>query len=215
MGALLYREKQDRDIKQSLSAIAGRKPSRRVMEALKVLCNDPNNVVMVVTGLTKMKLGDTFKDFPNLTIVTSNGLVYSWGESMKGDDLLGDDDEKRGSDGSIMEGIGTDANGRLWGCLDFNIDWNAVRKIAVPIISQFTFRTNGTCQTPRIPGIGWSYFGADPDWGIKQIAHRAVDRRRALTHVDIKIATQIQGSIELGPSALNKGVCGRTFLRRA
>jgi trehalose 6-phosphate synthase/phosphatase len=214
-GTLLYSEKQDIYIKQSLSAISGRKPSPRLMEALKVLCNDPNNVVMVVTGLTKMKLGDTFKDFPNLTIVTSNGLVYSWGESMKGDDLLGDDDEKRGSDGSIMEGIGTDANGRLWGCLDFNIDWNAVRKIAVPIISQFTFRTNGTCQTPRIPGIGWSYFGADPDWGIKQMTQLTVELEAALAHFDIKIASQIQGSIEIVPSALDKGIFVRKFLRRA
>jgi hypothetical protein len=38
----------------------------------------------------------------------------------------------------------------------------------VPIISKFTYRTNGTCQTPRIPGIGWSYFGADPEEGHRQ-----------------------------------------------
>ena len=34
------------------------------MEALETLCKDPNNIVMVITGLTKMKLGDTFKDSP-------------------------------------------------------------------------------------------------------------------------------------------------------
>ena len=33
--------------------------------------------------------------------------------------------------------------------LDYKIDWNSVRDISVPIISKFTFRTNGTCQTPR------------------------------------------------------------------
>ena len=38
----------------------------------------------------------------------------------------------------------------------------------VPIITKFTYRTNGTCQSPRIPGIGWSYFGADPEEGYKQ-----------------------------------------------
>lgn len=38
----------------------------------------------------------------------------------------------------------------------------------VPIITKYTYRTNGTCQTPRIPGIGWSYFGADPEWGHRQ-----------------------------------------------
>jgi hypothetical protein len=44
----------------------------------------------------------------------------------------------------------------------------------VPIITRFTFRTNGTCQTPRIPGIGWSYFGSDPDWGEKQASQLKV-----------------------------------------
>lgn len=38
----------------------------------------------------------------------------------------------------------------------------------VPIISKYTYRTNGTCQSPRIPGIGWSFFGADPEEGYKQ-----------------------------------------------
>jgi hypothetical protein len=34
---------------------------------------------MIVTGLTKLKLGDTFSNMKNLTLVTSNGLVYRWG----------------------------------------------------------------------------------------------------------------------------------------
>ena len=85
-------------------------------------------------------------------------------------------------------------------------DWNAVKKIAIPIINQFTFRTNGTCQSPRIPGIGWSYFGADPDWGIKQAKQLSVELEAALAHFDIKITSQIQGSIEIVPRALDKGI---------
>ena len=37
---------------------------------------------LVVTGLTKIKLGDTFADMPNLSLATSNGLVYSWGRNL-------------------------------------------------------------------------------------------------------------------------------------
>merc|ERR1711968_425670 len=117
-GTLLYSEKQEIYIKQTLSAISGRKPSPSVMQALRTLCEDPNNAVMVVTGLTKMKLGDTFRDFPNLTIVTSNGLVYSWGENMKEDAI--DEALREPDTGSgVMEGIGADSTGRMWGCLDF------------------------------------------------------------------------------------------------
>jgi hypothetical protein len=101
-GTLLQSGKQEIYMKKSLSAISGRKPSPRCMKSIQILCNDPNNVVMVVTGLTKMKLGDTFKDFPNLTIVTSNGLVYSWGDNMKSDDILGDDNNNNKYDGVIV-----------------------------------------------------------------------------------------------------------------
>ena len=81
-GTLLHSEKYDIYIKTTLSAISGRKPTAEMMASLRTLCDDPSNCVMVITGLTKMKLGDTFKDYPNLTIVTSNGLVYSWGKNM-------------------------------------------------------------------------------------------------------------------------------------
>ena len=77
-GTLLYKEKHTIYMKQTLSAISGRKPIPAVMEALKTLSEDPNNIVVVMTGLTRLKLGDTFKGMKNITLVTSNGLVFSW-----------------------------------------------------------------------------------------------------------------------------------------
>ena len=104
---------------------------------------------------------------------------------------------------------------RTWGCLDFNIDWLAVRNIANPIITKFTYRTNGTCQSPRIPGIGWSYFGSDPDWGRHQAEQLKVELEAALANYDVKVVSQIQGSIEIVPSQLNKGVFAKKFISKA
>lgn len=73
----------------------------------------------------------------------------------------------------------------------------------------------GTCQTPRIPGIGWSYFGSDPEWGKKQAEQLQVELEAALANYDVKIVSQIQGSIEIVPSALNKGIFAKKFLLRA
>jgi hypothetical protein len=39
-------------------------------------------VQVVITGLTKQKLGDTFAGLRNVTLATSNGLVYSWGQNL-------------------------------------------------------------------------------------------------------------------------------------
>ena len=160
-GTLIDKEKSDVYIKHSLSAISGRLPTANMMNAIHRLSQDPQNIVMVVTGLTKVKLGDVFQNMKNVTIATSSGLIYSWG-----DNFLSKNDETE----YIQEGT-TPSSGdsqRRWGCLDFNIDWEAVRDIALPIMTRFTFRTNGTCLSPRFPGIGWSYFGADPEWGESQ-----------------------------------------------
>ena len=58
----------------------------------------------------------------------------------------------------------------------------------------------------RIPGAGWSYFGADPDWGEKQANQLRVCLEAALAKHDVKVVSQIQGSIELAPRELQKGV---------
>jgi hypothetical protein len=110
---------------------------------------------MIVTGLTKVKLGDVFGDMKNITLATSSGLIYSWGANLNPDNVDQDDTT---SNVSFQ---------RNWGCLDFSIDWDAVRNIAgsvylsndnnfpfyfillVPIMTKFTFRTNGTCLSPR------------------------------------------------------------------
>jgi hypothetical protein len=38
---------------------------------------------VVITGLTKLKLGDVFQGLPNITLATSNGLVHSWGANLQ------------------------------------------------------------------------------------------------------------------------------------
>mmetsp|Transcript_30642 Transcript_30642/g.51813 ORF Transcript_30642/g.51813 Transcript_30642/m.51813 type:complete len:1299 (+) Transcript_30642:113-4009(+) len=299
-GTLLPKEKYDIYIKrQTLSAIAGRKPSAKIMSSIEKLSNDPRNIVMVVTGLTKLKLGDTFKGMKNVSLVTSNGLVYSWGanlqpaphkkrpRSVKSASIVsaatgadasasatvvpalgggggGGSAGSGGGGGSVLGGAGSGANTmlttlveegddenddggpaplllpeaisqkqlagkpksddllaqtladpeRTWDFLESHIDWAAVASIAIPIITKFTYRTNGTCQTPRIPGIGWSYFGADPEEGYMQSRQLSYELEAALANFDVKIASLIQGSIEVVPRTLQKGFLVKPLLER-
>jgi trehalose 6-phosphate synthase/phosphatase len=202
-GVLLLKEKFDIYIKQTLSAIAGRKPADSVMDVLRRLSDDPRNAVVVLTGLTRQKLGDTFASLPKVTLATSNGLVYSWGQH-----LLPAKAQARAVAG------GANGDGRVWECMDCKVDWTAVADIAVPIITRFTFRTNGTCQTPRFPGIGWSFFGADPEWGQKQAAQLTYELEAALVSHDVKVTSLISGSIEVVPRTLNKGLLVSAVLNK-
>ena len=144
-GTLIDKEKSDVYMKHSLSAISGRLPTAKMMESIRRLSQDPQNIVMVVTGLTKIKLGDVFKNMKNVSIATSSGLIYSWGDNLLS---VVDDDSSNYIDESTEKNSAAAVAGeaqRRWGCLDFNIDWEAVRDIALPIMTRFTFRTNGTC----------------------------------------------------------------------
>ena len=116
-----------------------------------------------------------------------------------------------GTDDTASDGRGegevrpkTHSAGRVWEAMTFPIDWDEVKSIAMPILSHFTFRTNGSCLSPRIPGIGWSFFGADPDWGVKQAEQLTVELMAALAKFDVKVVSQIPGSIEIVPRVLHR-----------
>eukprot|EP01039_Chlorochromonas_danica_P010042 gene10042-11113_t len=243
-GVLLQKEKFDIYIKTTLSAIAGRRPSDRMMETLRRLSEDPRNVVVIITGLTRQKLSDTFKGFRNVTLATSNGLVYSWAENLtvqhkcleliqtnspstssittrashlslsSTNNVNGGATGASATSGPVQAALTDSLEERNWECMPCNVNWTAVAALAMPIITRFTFRTNGTCQTPRFPGIGWSYFGADPEWGQKQATQLTLELEAALVKHDVKVTSLIPGSIEVVPRTLHKGQIVRSVLEK-
>lgn len=68
------------------------------------------------------------------------------------------------SNGTCFAGPGG-IEGRQWQYLDFGVDWTAVKKVAMPIISKFTARTNGSFVKLSHSSIGWSYYSCNPEWG--------------------------------------------------
>lgn len=187
-GVLVAKESSDIYMKQS-KTMGDRLPSQRMLSAVRRLSEDKRNVVVVLTGLTAQKL-HAFDAMPAVTIATSHGLLYSFGTP----------EEAPG--------------GRAWEALSCAVDWDAVKAAALPIISRFTFRTNGSCASPRTPGVGWSYFGADPEWGAKQAKQLALELEAALVRYDVKIVSLIPGSIEVVPAVLHKGLFVRSVLQR-
>ena len=86
------------------------------------------------------------------------------------------------------------------------VDWDAVKAIAIPIISKFSARTNGTCLISSIPGIGWSYFNAEPEWGTRQASQLKVELEASLANFNVKVDSLVDGSVEVVPRRLNKVV---------
>ena len=138
-GTLLHKEKYDIYIKQTLSAISGRKPTEEVMLALKRLSEDPKNIVLVVTGLTKLKLGDTFYGMKNISLATTNGLVYSWGENLTklygiANQFSAFEEQKGGGQYDLL-----DNEDRHWEFLQTNVDWPEVYSVYTSIYMLYTY----------------------------------------------------------------------------
>jgi len=105
---------------------------------------------MVVTGLTKLKMGDTFSEMKNVTLLTSIGLVYRWGKNIQPVEspyATTTKLKKLQGSSSFAEALHTHQNvfkdfatkdpptpathaHYKWEFLDNNIDWNAVSAIA-------------------------------------------------------------------------------------
>jgi trehalose 6-phosphate synthase/phosphatase len=193
-------------MKQAASSISVHGPTEAMLSSLRKLSNDPRNEVVVMTGLTKERLGDAFRGCPNITLATSNGLEHSWGRRLA--EVV---TAFSGETAATIFG----ADDRRWNIMDFShIDWVAVRTIAEPIMTRFTYRTNGSMISPRVFSVGWSYFGADPDWGEIQSKSMIVELEAALAMHDVKIVTHITGVIEIIPRGLHKGLMVGEVLKR-
>lgn len=55
-----------------------RRPGEDVIQVLKALCDDPANVVFLVSGRSKVPLNDWFADCDKLGIAAEHGYFYRW-----------------------------------------------------------------------------------------------------------------------------------------
>ena len=57
--------------------------------------------------------------------------------------------------------------------------------IALPILERYTAHTNGSSVRLRDPGIAWSYYSTDPEWGLMQAKSVIVELEEALSGHDV------------------------------
>lgn len=342
-GTILTKERFGIYVKQSLNAIAGRKPSQAVLDALKKLSDDPNNIVVVITGLTRNSLGDVFDLMPNITLACSNGMWHSWSPVLRDvydpsntpvanadlesdtdisandcmdsvssgaasdDDLANErfseisqvqntrksNSSQRSffrkslsvtttttSDQVISKVVSTSFDGadevkligqqcasstssperrmsnddsfdhqyvralppaeparqsqrstaslvdrfkryesqelqnRRWDILRDNVTWSDLKAKILPILNKFTNRVNGSTITPREPGLAWSFFAAEPDYAEKMAERLRFELEAVLVNFDVKIVTEIKGTLEIVPQLLHKGLFVNTVIER-
>ncbi|KAL7543485.1 hypothetical protein ACHAXR_012780 [Thalassiosira sp. AJA248-18] len=185
-GTLVVKEPAGKYLKREILGTSGFKPSHMTTLALRRLCSDPKNTVYVVSGDSQPNLELAVGNVPGLGLAASNGTCFSDPGGQK----------------------------RVWHYLDFGVDWTAVKKVAMPIISKFTARTNGSFVKLSHSSIGWSYYSCDPEWGSLQASHLVTELGQALHSFDVRFVA-LKGIVEVVPRKGHKGHIVKKILQDA
>jgi trehalose 6-phosphate synthase/phosphatase len=101
---------------------------------------------------------------------------------------------------------------RRWQTFDLGVDWDAVKRVALPVLSKYTARSNGSFVKLTTFSIGWSYYSCDPEWGSLQASHLVLELEAELKAFDVRFVT-LKGIVEVVPRKLNKGLIVKKVLR--
>jgi len=186
-GTLLSKEAPGKYLKKDISATSGRQPRPEVMASLTKLCADPKNTVFVVSGVNRRELEGSLGKIPRLGLAASNGACFSFPSAKEG--------EKR-----------------TWNAFQFGVDWEEVKAVAIPIMSKYAARTNGSSLKVLDLSLCWSFFSSDPEWGAIQAKYIVPELQEKLKAFDIQIVT-LKGQVEIVPKLLHKGIVVKRILR--
>jgi trehalose 6-phosphate synthase/phosphatase len=85
-------------------------------------------------------------------------------------------------------------------------------QVALPIMSKYTVKTNGSFIKLAHSSIGWSYFSCDPEFGRLSAQFLVVELERELAAYDVRFVN-LKGIVEVIPRRLNKGIIVKKILR--
>ena len=186
-GTIVLKEPPGKYLKREILGTSGNKPPPQVLEALTLLCRDPRNTVYVNSGDSAENVLNALGHIHNLGLAVSNGATFS-------PPLQHPEEERR------------------WHTFDLGVDWDAVKRVALPVLSKYTARSNGSFVKLTAFSIGWSYYSCDPEWGSLQASHLVLELEAELKAFDVRLVT-LKGIVEIVPRKLNKGLIVKKVLR--
>lgn len=200
-GTIIARENMSMYVKKDFTAVTGKLPSLRMIEALTMLTSDPRNTVFVVSGLSQLNLTAAVGHIRGLGLAAENGALYSWAKSIRA---------RVENPSSDLQGQQGDSE-RHWHHHNFKFDWRAVREAVDPILKVYCTRTNGSVLRYMEQSIAWNFRSTDPEWGLLQANSLQSDLEDVLRDQPVNIIRK-KGLLEIVPEGLNKGVVARQIL---
>jgi len=185
-GTIVIKEPPGKYLKREILGTSGLKPPRSVIQALAKMTSDPRNTIFVVSGDSQENVENAIGHVSGLGLAASNGACFS----------------------------NPPVTNRNWQTLELGVDWEAVKRVSLPVLSKYTARTNGSFVKLTHSSIGWSYYSCDPEWGSLQATHLVMELESELSAFDVRFVT-LKGIVEIVPRRLNKGLIVRKVLTDA
>ncbi len=185
-GTLVMKEPTGKYLKREMLGTAGNKPPAETVKALTKICADERNIVYVVSGDTEKNIENALGDVQNLGLASGNG-------------------------GSLSRPMVNGSSRRVWETSDLGLDWDKAKEIALPILSKYTARANGSFIKLTSSSIGWSHYSCDPEWASILAASLQEELENHLRDLDIRLVS-LKGVIEVVPRKLNKGLVVKEVL---
>lgn len=190
-GTIVLKEPPGKYLKREILGTSGNKPPPQVLEALALLTAEPRNTVYVVSGDSSENVMSAIGQIPQLGLAVSNGAMFS---------------------PPLKARASPEPQKRSWQSFDLGVDWDAVKRVALPVLSKYTARSNGSFVKLTAFSIGWSYYSCDPEWGSLQASHLVLELEAELKAFDVRFVT-LKGVVEIVPRMLNKGLIVKKILR--
>jgi len=186
-GTIVMKEPTGKYLKRSMLGTSEAKPPSETIDALIKLCADERNIIYVVSGDTEHNIENAIGHIKGLGLASGNGGSLSHPTSESGK--------------------------RKWIMTNLGVDWDAIKKVTLPILAKYTARANGSFVKLTSSSIGWSYYSCDPEWGSLLAESLVIELENKLQIFDVHLVT-LKGVVEVVPRKLNKGLVVKEVLRR-
>lgn len=188
-GTIVMKEPTGKYLKRDILGTGGSRPPVETIKALVGLCGDDRNTVYVVSGDTEQNIENAIGHIEGLGLASGNG-------------------------GSLSCPTYDNMAERKWDTSNLGVDFDAVKRVALPILSKYTARANGSFVKLTSSSVGWSYYACDPEWGNLLATSLIEELEDELQGFDVRLVTlKGVGVIEVVPRKLNKGLVVKEVLR--
>eukprot|EP01067_Filipodium_phascolosomae_P008307 Filipodium_phascolosomae@DN7029_c0_g1_i1.p1 len=173
---------------------AGTQPSSLVLDCLEKLSQDPNNIVVILSGRAKDSLEKWFGCVKNIGLCAEHGFYYKLPSVLEPNRYENDDV----------------ATPKKWHCLSEAVDFTW-KHIALQLMNQYSNRTQGSYVENKGSALVFQYRDADPDFGQWQAKDLSAHLSDMLFDFPVAVVTG-KGYVEVRLKDVNKGTAVRQLL---